>query len=249
MFWFSMFVCCFSNVLFFDLFSILHVLILFFKFLGKTPFWRRWSRKMRQGRFPPFGSVSAEFWLWELGLAPFLEFFDFRINPFRRGSSRKMRQGRFHPFGSVLAGSGLWELGLAPFLAFFWFPEKSGRTSAGVRVELGPCIWFLLWSHLESVTVTGSDLPRISNNVHRLPVLISQINKAIFFPHPLVKVLFFSLPPSSFLLLLLHLHHHHQDSFIWGGGGSVDVVFASGPTLIHHHSWKNVEKCRTCKKM
>ena len=32
---------------------------------------------MRQGLFPPFGFVLAEFGLWELGLAPFLAFFDF----------------------------------------------------------------------------------------------------------------------------------------------------------------------------
>ena len=38
---------------------------------GKNPFWRRGSKKMRQGRFPPFGFVLAEFGLRELGSASF----------------------------------------------------------------------------------------------------------------------------------------------------------------------------------
>ena len=42
----------------------------FFDF-RKNPFLRRRSRKMRQVRFPPFGSVLAAFGLRELRLAPF----------------------------------------------------------------------------------------------------------------------------------------------------------------------------------
>ena len=79
------------------------------------------SRKMRQGRFPPFGLKLPEFGLQGPVSAPFLAFFDARKNPFWRGGSRKMRQGRFHPFGFELPEFGRQEPGLALFLAFFDF--------------------------------------------------------------------------------------------------------------------------------
>ena len=51
---------------------------------------------MRQGWFPPFGSVLAEFGLWELGLAPFWAFFAFfgKILLFGFGRSRGGADGR-----------------------------------------------------------------------------------------------------------------------------------------------------------
>ena len=37
------------------------------------------ARKMRKGRFPPFGSVFTEFELWEAVMRQFLAFFDFGV--------------------------------------------------------------------------------------------------------------------------------------------------------------------------
>ena len=48
-------------------------ILLFFVFL----IWGELARKMRKGRFPPFGSVFTEFELWQACLRQFLLFFNF----------------------------------------------------------------------------------------------------------------------------------------------------------------------------
>ena len=51
--------------------------------LFQSPFRGGWSRKMRQGRFPPFGFETLEFGFREPFKTPVFAFFDFQKNEIR----------------------------------------------------------------------------------------------------------------------------------------------------------------------